>query len=170
MLSLAPPGGSVGPHFDYYDVFLLQGRGKRRWQLGPRCDGDTPTLSGTPLSILKTFEAQQEWMLESGDMLYIPPGFAHWGIAMEESITLSIGFRAPANHEFVAAVADAAQQTRRADQRYTDPDLTAIAHPGEIPEEAVDRLQQVLLDLASDRALLVDCFGTLITEVKYERR
>ena len=75
MASYAPQGGSVGPHYDQYDVFLLQAHGHRHWQIGQMCDEHSPQLEGTPLRILKAFEAQADWVLAPGDMLYLPPGF-----------------------------------------------------------------------------------------------
>ena len=81
MVSFACPGGSVGPHFDQYDVFLLQVEGQRRWQIGGECSSNTPLRDDSPLRILKEFEAEEEWLLEPGDMLYLPPGVAHWGVA-----------------------------------------------------------------------------------------
>ena len=91
MVSFACPGGSVGPHFDQYDVFLLQVEGQRRWQIGAACSSETPMRDDSPLRILKEFEAEEEWVLEPGDMLYLPPGVAHWGVAETECLTFSIG-------------------------------------------------------------------------------
>ena len=84
MASYAPDQGSVGPHFDFYDVFLLQAEGKRRWKIGNTCTADTARLEGTDLRILKEFETQTEWLLEPGDMLYLPPQIAHYGVAEGE--------------------------------------------------------------------------------------
>ena len=96
MISFACPGGSVGPHFDQYDVFLLQVEGQRRWQIGPECSRETALRDDSPLRILKEFNVREEWLLEPGDMLYLPPGVAHWGVAETECLTYSIGFRSPA--------------------------------------------------------------------------
>ena len=167
MASVAPPGSSVGPHFDYYDGFLLQAQGRRRWQLGQRCDANTPTLADTPLSILEDFKPRQEWVLEPGDMLYIPPGLAHWGVAVDDCITLSIGFRAPAESECLMALVERAIDTLPAQRRYVDPALSASVRPGQIPEAAIDALRQMVTRLADDRELLSDCFGALMTEPKY---
>jgi 50S ribosomal protein L16 3-hydroxylase len=110
MISYASDKGSVGPHFDYYDVFLLQGMGKRRWRIGQHCDSGSELVEGTPLKLLRNFETTDEWVLEPGDMLYIPPGIAHWGIAEGECITCSIGFRAPPGAGLRAAVEGKGQQ------------------------------------------------------------
>ena len=100
MVSYAVPGGGVGPHVDSYDVFLLQGRGRRRWRISRQRDlGFVP---GLPLRILERFVPEQEWTLDPGDMLYLPPGVAHEGVAESECLTWSIGFRAPSDAELAA--------------------------------------------------------------------
>ena len=101
MVSYAEDGGSVGPHFDYYDVFLIQGTGQRRWQIGAACDDETPLLKNTELKILAGFEPLQEWVLEPGDILYLPPKIAHHGVAIGDCTTFSVGFRAPAATEMM---------------------------------------------------------------------
>ena len=106
MASFAPSGGSVGPHFDQYDVFLLQAEGERRWKVGQWCDASTELVEGTPLSILSEFETQEEWVLSPGDMLYLPPKLAHWGVAEKDCITLSVGFRAPSDQDLLGKFAD----------------------------------------------------------------
>lgn len=95
MASFAPAGGSVGPHYDNYDVFLIQAKGRRRWQVGPACDENSARVRGTPLRILENMPVEEEWILEPGDILYLPPQLAHHGVALENGITLSVGFRAP---------------------------------------------------------------------------
>src|SRR5262249_32017270 len=121
MVSLAAPRGSVGPHVDQYDVFLVQGRGRRRWRIARRFD---PALRpGVDLRVLRRCRAEREWVLEPGDMLYLPPGVAHHGVALEECLTYSVGFRAPSHAELVAGflqrVVTGVDQARR----YQDPDL-----------------------------------------------
>src|SRR3954469_4493369 len=105
MVSYAVPGGTVGPHVDSYDVFLLQGRGTRRWQVSRQ--RDYAFVPGLPLKILQRFEPDREWILEAGDMLYLPPGVAHYGVAESECLTWSIGFRAPSDNEFARSLLDA---------------------------------------------------------------
>ena len=100
MISLAAPQGSVGPHVDSYDVFLLQGRGRRRWRVAERFAEDY--RPGLDLRVLRGFRAEREWVLGPGDMLYLPPGVAHHGVALEECLTYSIGFRAPSEYDLVA--------------------------------------------------------------------
>ncbi|MFP6681657.1 MAG: cupin domain-containing protein, partial [Gammaproteobacteria bacterium] len=101
MVSYAADGGSVGPHFDHYDVFLLQGQGQRRWLLGGPVRPDSKLEGSMELQLLRDFEVEKELVLQPGDALYIPPGYAHWGIADGECLTYSIGFRAPSNSEIV---------------------------------------------------------------------
>ena len=109
MVSYAPAGGGVGAHVDSYDVFLLQGSGKRNWKISTQ--SDLSLVEGAHLRILKQFETEQEWTLEAGDMLYLPPHIAHWGVAMSDNcMTYSIGFRAPKTqelmHEFLSYLQD----------------------------------------------------------------
>ena len=93
MVSFATDQAGVGPHFDRYDVFLLQGAGRREWRIGPHCDEATPQLQENGLSLISPFEPLQTYVLEPGDVLYIPPGVAHWGVALGEAITYSLGLR-----------------------------------------------------------------------------
>src|SRR6186713_1063103 len=97
MVSYAVPGGGVGPHVDSYDVFLLQGRGRRRWRISRQRDHSF--VPGLPLKVLQRFRPEEDWVLEAGDMLYLPPGIAHDGVAESECLTWSIGFRAPTDAE-----------------------------------------------------------------------
>ncbi len=119
MVSYAVKGGGVGPHFDSYDVFLLQGAGKRRWQISSKCDfALKPEM---PLKILQHFSADQEWLLEEGDMLYLPPSFAHDGVAeTDDCVTWSIGFRSPSNQELLDAYLDDLRDRLKIDGRYAD--------------------------------------------------
>jgi 50S ribosomal protein L16 3-hydroxylase len=114
MVSYAVDKGGVGPHFDYYDVFLLQGLGQRRWRIGDRCDVSTPLRTDTQLRILKRFTTREEFVLEPGDLLYVPPGIAHWGTAVGECMTYSIGFRAPSEVELLHTIAAAVISPSRA--------------------------------------------------------
>lgn len=167
MISYATPGGSVGPHFDNYDVFLLQGQGHRRWKLGQRCDAASPLLDNPDLKILSDFELQEEWVLAPGDMLYIPPGLAHYGIAEDECMTYSIGFRAPSQHEVLVHYTDFLGQYLSDQQRYTDADQTVVADPAAIDDAAVDRLREILLTAANDKEALAVWFGRFMTEPRY---
>lgn len=166
MISYAPDQGSVGPHFDYYDVFLLQGAGKRRWRIGQTCDVNSARVEGTPLNILKEFEQQEEWLLEAGDMLYIPPGVAHWGVAEGESITYSIGFRAPSNADIVCELSQEIAASLTNDQRFSDPDLQVQNNPGEIGGQALQQIKTILLNQLTDETI-AQWFGKHMTERKY---
>ncbi|HYD79361.1 MAG TPA: cupin domain-containing protein [Paucimonas sp.] len=130
MISYATDGGGVGPHFDSYDVFLLQAHGKRRWRIGAQ--KDLTLVEGMPLKILRDFRPQQEFVLEPGDMLYLPPHYAHDGIAIGECMTCSIGFRAPSYQELGEAFLQFMADSIDLPGRYADPDLRPTAHPAEI--------------------------------------
>jgi 50S ribosomal protein L16 3-hydroxylase len=128
MVSYAAPGGGVGPHFDSYDVFLLQGPGRRRWRYGRQAD--LALRPESPLKILRRFVPEHDATLAPGDMLYLPPDIAHDGVAVDECMTYSIGFRAPQNQEIVDAFVDHLRDNVVATGRYADPDLRATSHPG----------------------------------------
>ena len=167
MISYAAPGGSVGPHYDNYDVFLLQGQGHRRWKVGQPCDVDSPLLQHPDLRILSDFQQQDEWVLGPGDMLYLPPGLAHYGIAEDECMTYSIGFRAPSHAEVVTHFSDFLGQYLGDHQRYSDAGLSLPADPAQIDEQTVDRLQKLLLELVQDKEALGTWFGRFMTEPRY---
>ncbi|OHE58375.1 MAG: cupin, partial [Thiobacillus sp. GWE1_62_9] len=133
MVSYAVPGGSVGPHFDSYDVFLLQGQGHRRWQISTQTD--LAILDDAPLKILRRFKPKEEWVLGPGDMLYLPPHVAHYGVAEDACTTYSIGFRAPTTEELAHGFLMHLQDTLALEGRYADPDLRLQAHPGEISRQ-----------------------------------
>lgn len=166
MISYAADKGGVGPHFDQYDVFLIQAHGRRRWRIGPVCDESTPCRSDTALRILKRFETREEYLLEPGDMLYIPPGVSHWGIAEGECMTWSVGFRAPSHAEILDEVAAVAASRCSDSARFRDPP-PGPARIGEIPPRAIRQLQQLLHTMADDRELVQDWFGRYMTERKY---
>ena len=138
MVSYAPDGGGVGPHFDSYDVFLLQGLGKRLWRISEQTD--LTLVEGAPLRILKHFDTQQEWTLSAGDMLYLPPHLAHWGVAVGDCMTYSIGFRAPSAEELAGEFLNYLQEKRDFKGRYADPDLKLQTHPAEISSEMVNHV------------------------------
>jgi 50S ribosomal protein L16 3-hydroxylase len=167
MISYATDGGGVGPHFDSYDVFLLQAQGRRRWRIGRQ--KDLSLVENLPLKILAQFEPEEEYLLEPGDMLYLPPRYAHDGIAEGECQTYSIGFRSPARgelaRELLQRLADDAAELA-GDAVYRDPAQEATDAPGAVPSNlqyfARDALQAALKDSqAVDRAL-----GEYLTEPK----
>jgi len=168
MASYAPRGGSVGPHYDQYDVFLLQAEGHRQWQVGGRCDAQSARVPGTPLRILEEFDAEETWVLAPGDMLYLPPHLAHWGVAQDDCITLSVGFRAPGHSDILTGFTDYLGDLLDDDLRYTDPDLEPTDNPGAIAPEALDQLQRILEHYTRDREALALWFGQSVTEPKHE--
>ncbi|WP_043513533.1 ribosomal protein uL16 3-hydroxylase [Halomonas sp. BC04] len=170
MISYAPPGGSVGPHVDQYDVFLLQGSGQRRWQLGGKVTDDAPILDGIDLRILERFsvEAGADWMLEPGDMLYLPPAWAHHGVSeSDDCMTLSVGFRAPSADEAVTSFADYLGEQLPASLRYSDAGMSPPVDPTELDDAAVARMRALILDTLDDPAQLAQWFGRVMTQPKY---
>lgn len=167
MISYAPDQGGVGPHFDYYDVFLLQGLGKRHWKIGQMCDNNSPRVEGTRLKILSEFHTTDEWVVEPGDMLYIPPGIAHWGIAQgDDCMTYSIGFRAPSHADIISEVGQEVALSIADDLRFSDPDLQLQNNPGEIGAEAIAQVQKILQQhLTAEN--IAHWFGKFMTERKY---
>lgn len=168
MVSYAVDGGSVGPHFDQYDVFLIQGLGKRRWQVGPRCDNATPLLPHDDLRLLAEFDASDEWVLEPGDILYVPPGYAHNGVAVgDDCMTYSIGFRAPSRGDLIGHWTDQVIAQLDEDDRYGDAGRTAAANPGEIEATALHELHGMVLETLQDSAAFGQWFGRFSTARKY---
>ncbi|MDH7943086.1 cupin domain-containing protein [Pseudohongiella sp. SYSU M77423] len=167
MVSYATDQGNVGPHFDYYDVFLIQGMGQKRWQLGQRCDALTPIDQSSGLRLLKDFKAVDEYTVSPGDILYIPPGLAHYGVAVGPSITYSVGFRAPSWSEILSGVVDQALDDLNEDQRYTDPQPSLPRHYGEIPVEVISDLQQKLTTLLTQPERIRQWFGQTMTAPRY---
>jgi 50S ribosomal protein L16 3-hydroxylase len=141
MVSYAVTGGGVGPHFDSYDVFLLQGPGRRRWRISRQ--RDKTLVPGAPLKILRDFRPQEEWLLEPGDMLYLPPGWAHEGVALEPCFTYSIGFRAPSHEEIAREFLAFLQERVRSGGLYADRGARTARHAAEIPAAMVRRAVSV---------------------------
>jgi 50S ribosomal protein L16 3-hydroxylase len=168
MVSYATDGGGVGPHFDQYDVFLIQGHGRRRWRVGQRCNADSALLPHEDLRLLAEFEATGEWLLEPGDILYVPPGVAHDGVAVgDDCMTYSIGFRAPSRSELIADFADDLVADMDDDDRYTDPGLEAQSNPGEISEAALNALHAMITQKLADRKAFARWFGGYNSTPKY---
>ena len=178
MASYAPQGGGVGPHFDYYDVFLIQVSGSRHWQLGQRCDEHSALQANSQVKLLKEFDNQQSFEVHLGDVLYIPAGQAHWGTATtDDCITLSVGFRAPSNQEILIETLEsvlleiANQPTQHEHLRYRDNDTSIDPHPYKINRSAQQQITQLIDQLSP--ALLANiqqkselAFGQLVTEQK----
>ncbi|WP_416363172.1 JmjC domain-containing protein [Pseudomonas sp. NFX183] len=167
MISFAAPGGSVGPHFDNYDVFLLQAQGKRNWKIGQMCNSESPLLQHADLRMLAEFEQSEEWVLEPGDMLYLPPRLAHFGIAEDDCMTYSVGFRAPSAAEVLTHFTDFLSQYLTDEERYTDADAQPASDPHQIQGDALDRLKSLLAEHMSDERMLLTWFGQFMTEPRY---
>lgn len=167
MVSFATPGGGVGPHFDNYDVFLLQGHGRRRWKVGQMCDGDSALLPHADLRILADFQQTDEWVLEPGDMLYLPPRLAHFGIAEDDCMTYSVGFRAPSAAEVLTHFTDFLAQFLPDEERYSDAGAAPVSDPHQIQHDALERLKSLLSEHMSDERLLLTWFGQFMTEPRY---
>jgi 50S ribosomal protein L16 3-hydroxylase len=165
MISFATDGGGVGPHFDSYDVFLLQAHGKRRWKIGAQ--KDLTLVEGLPLKILKTFKPQEEFVLEPGDMLYLPPHYAHDGVAEGECITYSIGFRSPSYQElgenFLQFMADSIDLPGR----YADPELTPAKNPAEIPKHMLATIAEELNKVRFTEDDITIFLGEYLSEPKH---
>jgi 50S ribosomal protein L16 3-hydroxylase len=166
MVSYATDGGSVGPHYDNYDVFLLQGEGQRLWRTGQHCDASAALLPHDGLRILSQFHCEEEYLLEPGDILYLPPGLAHWGIAQGECTTFSIGFRAPRINDMLSRFADALLAELEPDLFYHDARMEPAARAGEIRPRDLERVQ-AQIQAALDQAENQDWFGELVTEPRY---
>ncbi len=168
MVSYATDGGGVGAHFDQYDVFLIQGLGRRRWQIGGLCDDQTTLRAHDELRLLADFAPTQEWVLEPGDMLYLPPRIAHNGVAVgEDCMTYSIGFRAPSRAELIAGWSGHLIESLSDDDRYADPDPGVPANLGEIAPAALDRLREMVAAALADRAAFARWFGGFTSIPKY---
>lgn len=166
MASYAPKGGSVGPHYDQYDVFLLQAQGHRRWTFGGHCDHTSPRVEGTPLRILSSWDGEETVTLAPGDMLYLPPGIGHHGVAEDDCITLSVGFRAPTIDDVLTGFTDFLCNQSDASDHLNDPDLQVQDNPGTIQPDVIDRLETVIREKLGDRRQLALWFGQYSTAPK----
>jgi 50S ribosomal protein L16 3-hydroxylase len=173
MISLAGQQGGVGPHFDSYDVFLLQAAGRRRWQISAQ--KDLALVDGAPLKILKNFKPTQEFVLEPGDMLYLPPRYAHDGVALDAGCqTYSIGFRAPRAgelarellHRLAEEIADGLEDDPKLAQLYADKAQEATAQPGQLPPALMAFALQAVNKALADQTLLEQLIGETLTDPK----
>jgi 50S ribosomal protein L16 3-hydroxylase len=164
MVSYAPPGGGVGPHFDSYDVFLLQALGRRRWRIGRQ--RDLTLVRGAPLRILRRFAPTQDWILEPGDMLYLPPAYAHDGVAVDDCMTCSIGFRAPTWQELTEQFLVHLQDCLSAPGRYADPDLELQARPARLAGAMVEQVAAALARIRWSKHDVAQFLGRYLTEPK----
>ena len=167
MVSYAPQGGSVGKHFDFYDVFLVQGYGHRRWQLGQMCDADTAFVEGQPLKLLSEINVDFDEVLAPGDLLYVPPGLSHYGVAEDECLTYSFGFRMPN----VADMMDRVSDKFMSNQSLRNPLLDVLRDRpnsiGQVTQSELDYLKAELLAKLNDSTILEDAIMSLMAESKY---
>ncbi len=164
MISYATDTGGVGPHFDSYDVFLLQAHGQRRWRIGPQ--KDLSLLEDLPLKILRNFTPAEEFVLNPGDMLYLPPQYAHEGVAAGECITYSIGFRAPSWQELGEAFLHFMAENVSLSGRYSDPDLGVATRPARIADDMLAKVSEQFARLASQREDIEIFLGEHLSEPK----
>jgi 50S ribosomal protein L16 3-hydroxylase len=164
MVSYAVPGGGVGPHYDSYDVFLLQGAGRRVWRLcAPR---RFALVADAPVRLIEDFVAEDELLVEPGDLLYLPPGWGHDGIALEPCFTVSVGFRAPAGAELASAFLDWLHERGLPEAQYRDPGLRPAARPAQIPAAMCAYARAIVERLRWSRADIVGFLGEQLTAPK----
>lgn len=164
MISYAPPGGTVGPHFDSYDVFLLQVGGRKHWQISSQ--QDEAFIEDAPIKVLKDFRMEEEFVLEHGDMLYLPPRYAHYGVALEPGMTYSIGFRAPSAQELATEFLVYLQDRICIEGRYADPGLRPPQEPARLDDSMVEQVGRILSQISWDRHTVTDFLGHYLTEPK----
>jgi 50S ribosomal protein L16 3-hydroxylase len=167
MISYAEDGGGVGAHVDQYDVFLIQGIGQRRWRIDDRANAPTEFRNDVELKLLRRFDPTHDWILEPGDMLYLPPGVPHEGTAIGNCMTYSVGMRAPSKAELLIDFAESVAEPLGEEARFVDPDLSPSDDTNEITPDAIKRVRAALpwLDAVADDAF-TDWFGQFITRYR----
>ncbi len=168
MVSLSKPGGGVGPHFDLYDVFLVQVKGHRSWKIGQDCSASSLLSKNSDLKILSEFEVCEEIITGPYDVLYLPPSKAHWGVAKSESITYSIGFRAPRVNDMIAYWTDEILEGLSLEELYSDKLLKKAERPGEIRTEDLTMAREQILATLMQADTSHHWFGDLITKSSSE--
>ena len=166
MISYATAGGGVGPHFDYYDVFLVQGSGQRRWKVGKKSNNSS-VCSNSSLMLLTDFVAEKEFVLNAGDVLYIPPQYSHWGTAETNSFCYSVGFRAPSTAEILEGFSDYLMETSDPASRFKDSLQTRLKSPYFISTKDVNNAHSLMQNELSDMNSFAKWFGIFMTQPKY---
>lgn len=167
MISFAVEGGSVGPHVDEYDVFLIQAQGQRCWQITTQPTTPDNFLPDIELRIMREFQAEEEWIVNPGDLLYLPPNVPHYGVALNECMTCSVGFRAPSQADMLERLMDDILEEPRLKQRFNDAGRHPQANPGELTVDDADRLIDFIVDaLPQDAQALQLWLGKYLTEPK----
>lgn len=167
MVSYAPKGGSVGKHFDFYDVFLVQGYGHRRWQLGQMCNAETEFVAGQPLRLLPDMEVNFDEVLAPGDLLYVPPGLSHYGVAEDECLTFSFGFRMPNITEMMDRVSDKFSDDQLLKNPLADIIRDQQSPIGQISQNELEYLKAKLFKQLQNSTVLEDAIMSLMSEPKY---
>ena len=167
MVSYASKGGSVGKHFDFYDVFLVQGHGHRRWQLGQMCDADSEIVAGQPLKLLPEIQIHFDEILAPGDLLYVPPGLAHYGVAEDDCLTYSFGFRMPNVAEMMDRVSDKFAVDQLLKNPLTDILREKMTSVGQISQSELEYIKTKLLAQLQNPTVLEDALMSLMSESKY---
>ncbi|WP_286740993.1 MULTISPECIES: cupin domain-containing protein [Acinetobacter] len=168
MVSYAPQGGSVGQHFDFYDVFLVQGYGHRRWQLGQMCDAETELVPGQPLKLLPEMDVNFDEVLAPGDLLYVPPGLSHYGVAEDDCLTFSFGFRMPNVSDMMDRVGDKFSENEVLRNPLTDIIRDQISAAGEVTGNELEYLKGKIMEHLHNSNVLEDAIMSLMSEPKYE--
>lgn len=167
MVSYSVEGGNVGAHFDHYDVFLIQGLGEKSWKLGGICDEDTELGKHEDLRVIHDFKHEREFIMSTGDMLYLPPRYAHYGISLNESITYSVGFRMPSCSEILSDLAVELNTKSNFPMYISDPRLKPLKNKDHISNEYLIQIRARLSEVLDDDELLLEWFARYMTEPKY---
>lgn len=167
MVSYAPQRGSVGKHFDFYDVFLVQGYGHRRWQLGQMCDAETAFVPGQPLKLLPEIEVNFDEVLAPGDLLYVPPGLAHYGVAEDDCLTYSFGFRMPNVSDMMDRVGDKFSENEMLRNPLLDIIRDQVGAIGEVSSNELEYLKEHIMQQLHNSNVLEDAIMSLMSEPKY---
>ena len=167
MVSYAPQGGSVGKHFDFYDVFLVQGYGQRRWQLGQMCNAETEFVPGQPLKLLPEMDVNFDEVLAPGDLLYVPPGLSHYGVAEDDCLTFSFGFRMPNVSDMMDRVGDKFAENEVLRNPLTDIIRDQISAAGEVTANELEYLKSKIMEQLHNSNVLEDAIMSLMSEPKY---
>ncbi|MCF6436205.1 cupin domain-containing protein [Pseudoalteromonas sp. MMG022] len=168
MISYSTPGGGVGPHLDQYDVFIIQGQGKRHWRVGLPDQNLKQFAKNKSLLQVEPFEAIIDSVLEPGDILYIPPGCPHEGYAVENALNYSVGFRAPDQKDLVSSFADYLIDHELGNTRYSDPDLLTPKSIGQISDTEINNVRKLMQDVLADDNTFKHWFGTMISQAKHD--
>lgn len=167
MVSYATQGGGVGPHYDFYDVFLIQVTGHRRWHLGQLCNESSALVTDGGMRTLADFQLKETIETEPGDVLYVPPLIAHWGESIDASMTYSVGLRRPTAQEVLYDLA--IELEARGSTRYlTDAKRSVVKDPLEIVNEDIQAIQHLLQEAIRDDALIGDWLARYMSYPKYD--